>query len=153
MFCKFWVALGCLTLALPLAAAEPGIKAQFVGGTVTGIAAKTSFRLDATGADTLHFHWGSTDLRIAYQKINTVEYGQNVSRRYAEAVLISPLLLLSKSRKHFVTIGYVDEEGKQQALVFRVEKGDIRSVLASLEARTGRRIEYQDNEARKAGKG
>src|ERR1035441_6905916 len=41
----------------------------------------------------------------------------------------------------------------RKALVFRVEKGDIRSVLASLEARTGRRIEYQDNEARKAGKG
>jgi hypothetical protein len=30
-----------------------------------------------------------------------------------------------------------------------VEKGDIRTVLASLEARTGRRIEYQDDEARK----
>jgi hypothetical protein len=70
-----------------------------------------------------------------------------------EAVLISPVLLLAKSRRHFVTIGYLDEAGKQQALVFRVEKGDIRSVLASLEARTGRRIEYQDNEARKAGKG
>jgi hypothetical protein len=46
-------------------------------------------------------------------------------------------------------MGYEDIEGKQQALVFRVEKGDIRSVLASLEARTGRRVEYQDDEARK----
>jgi hypothetical protein len=36
-------------------------------------------------------------------------------------------------------------------LVFRVEKGDIRSLLASLQARTGRRVEYQDDEARKAG--
>ena len=153
MFCKFWVTLGCFILALPLAAVEPGIKAQFVGGTVNGIGLKTNFRLDLTGADTLLVHLGNTELVITYQKINTVEYGQNVSRRYAAAVLISPLLLLSKSRKHFVTIGYVDQEGKQQALVFRVEKGDIRSVLASLEARTGRRIEYQDSEARKAGKG
>jgi hypothetical protein len=144
--------MGCFILALPLAAVEPGIKAQFVGGTIGGIAQKTHSRLDLTGADRLLFHWGNTELGIAYQKINTVEYGQNVSRRYAAAILISPLLLLSKSRKHFVTIGYVDEEGKQQALVFRVEKGDIRSVLASLEARTGRRIEYQDSEARKAGK-
>ena len=82
-----------------------------------------------------------------------MEYGQNVSRRYAAAILISPMLLLSKSRKHFVTLGYVDAEGKQQALVFRVDKGDIRSVLTGLEARTGRRVEYQDDEARKAGKG
>jgi hypothetical protein len=66
--------------------------------------------------------------------------------------LISPVLLLSKSRKHFVTIGYADAAGEQQALVFRVGKHDIRSVLASLEARTGRRVEYQDNEARKAGR-
>jgi hypothetical protein len=58
-------------------------------------------------------------------------------------------LLLSKSRKHFVTLGYTGSEGQQQALVFQVEKGDIRTVLASLEARTGRRIEYQDDEARK----
>jgi hypothetical protein len=150
---KSWVTLGGLILALPLAAAQPGVRAQFVGGTVSGIALKTNFRLDLTGADTLLFRLDNTELGIPYQKINTVEYGQTVSRRYAEAVLISPLLLLSKSRKHFVTIGYLDEAGKQQALVFRVEKGDIRSVLASLEARTGRRIEYQDNEARKAGKG
>jgi hypothetical protein len=92
-------------------------------------------------------------MSIDYRKINTIEYGQNVSRRYAEAILISPLLLLSKSRKHFVTIGYVDRAGNQQALVLRVAKGDIRMVLASLEARTGRRIEFQDEEARKAGKG
>ena len=153
MPCANWVTLGCCLLALPVAAVQPGVKAQFVGGTVTGIAAKTNFRLDLTGAETLHFRWGNTALDIAYQKVNTVEYGQHVSRRYAEAVLISPLLLLAKSRRHFVTIGYLDAAGNQQALVFRVEKGDIRSVLASLEARTGRRIEYQDNEARKAGKG
>jgi len=35
----------------------------------------------------------------------------------------------------------------------KVEKGDIRAVLAGLEARTGRRVEFQDDEARKAGKG
>jgi len=32
-------------------------------------------------------------------------------------------------------------------MVLRVEKGDIRSVLTGLEARTGRRVEYQDDEA------
>ena len=38
-------------------------------------------------------------------------------------------------------------------MVLRIDKGDIRMVLASLEARTGRRVEYQDDEARKSGKG
>lgn len=146
-------AAGCLILALSLTAAEPGVKVQVAGGTDPALAPKSFLRMDLTGSESLLLHFGKSDLGIAYRKINTVEYGQNVSRRYAAAVLISPVLLLSKSRKHFVTLGYVDEEGKQQALVIRVEKGDIRSVLAGLEARTGRRIEYQDGEARKAGKG
>ena len=69
------------------------------------------------------------------------------------AVVISPMFLLSKKRKHFVTIGYADDQGKQQALVFRVDKNDIRATLVSLEARTGLKIQYQDQEARKASKG
>lgn len=142
-----------LALSLALTAAEPGIKAQFIGGTLPGVSAKSSARINLTGADSLVFRCNASELHIAYQSINTLEYGQNVSRRYAAAILISPILLLSKSRRHYVTLGYVDVEGKQQALVFRIEKGDIRSVLAGLEARTGRRIEYQDAEARKAGKG
>ena len=142
-----------LALSLAVTAAEPGVKAQFVGGTLPGVSPKTEARLDLTGSDTLVFQCRGLDLRIAYQRINTVEYGQTVSRRYAAAILVSPVLLLSKSHKHFITVGYVDLEGRQQALVFRVEKGDIRAVLAGLEARTGRRIEYLDAEARKAAKG
>ena len=138
---------------MALAAGEAGVKAQYIGGTVAGIAAKSKARLSLTGGDSLRFQCGAADLAIDYHKINTLEYGQNVSRRYAAAILISPVLLLSKSRKHFVTIGYVDSAGSQQALVFRVDKGDIRMVLAALEARTGRRVEYLDDEARKSGKG
>jgi len=143
--------LPLLAAPLILAAAEPGVKAQFIGGTLSGVPAKSGARLVLTGAETLFFQCGKTELHIDYRKINTLEYGQNVSRRYAAAILISPILLLSKTRRHYVTIGYVDDDGRQQAVVLRVGKGDIRMVLASLEARTGRRIEYQDNEARKAG--
>ena len=146
-----WIMASGLVLSLSITAAQPGVKAQFIGGTLSGVSAKSSARVDMTGADALLFRCDKTETSIAYRRINNVEYGQNVSRRYAAAVLISPLLLLSKSRKHYVTIGYSDADGKQQALVFRVEKGDIRSLLASLEARTGRRIEYQDDESRKAG--
>jgi len=153
MFPHSWVALVGLLLTVPVPAAEPGVKTQVVGGTVSAIETRSSARLDLTGQETLLFRCGKTALTIPYGKVNTVEYGQNVSRRYAAAILISPVLLLSKSRQHFVTVGYVDGEGKQQALVLKVGKGDIRAVLTGLEARTGRRVEYQDNEARKAGKG
>ena len=150
---RCWLLGSGLVLSLALTAAEPGVRTQWIGGTLAGMHAKSSARLDLTNADALLLRSGPTQLRIAYPRINTLEYGQNVSRRYAAAILISPVLLLSKTRKHFLTIGYTDTEGQQQALVLRVEKGDIRSVLAGLEARTGRRIEFQDEEARKAAKG
>ena len=134
------------------AAAQPGVRAQFVGGTVSGFPPKASARLDLGDSEILVVQCGTNEVRIPYRKINTLEYGQNVSRRYAAAIVISPVLLLSKSRKHFVTVGYVDPAGNQQALVLRIEKGDIRPVLTGLEARSGRRIEYQDDEARKSGK-
>jgi hypothetical protein len=38
-------------------------------------------------------------------------------------------------------------------MVFKVSKQDIRTVLVILEARTGRRVEFQDEDARKSGKG
>ena len=37
-------------------------------------------------------------------------------------------------------------------MVFQVNKSDVRAVLVSLEARTGRKVEFQDEEACKAGK-
>jgi hypothetical protein len=140
-------------LALAAFAAEPGIKTEIVGGTVSGIVAKSTAHLDYSSTDEMVFHCISGEIHVNYRKVNTLEYGQAVSRRYAAAIFISPLLLLSKVRKHFVTVGYEDAEGHQQVLVFRVEKNDIRSVLAGLEARTGRRIEFQDDEARKSVKG
>lgn len=142
-----------LTAAAMAAAGDAGLRVHFVGGTVASVPAKSNARLDVTGADELLFRGGQSEVRIAYRRISHIEYGQTVSRRYAAAILISPVLLLSKSRAHFVTVAYQDEAGRQQALVFRVGKGEIRSVLASLEARTGRRVEYQDIEARKTVKG
>ena len=151
MFRCWFLLLGGLVLPAAVAV-EPGVKAQVVGGTMASIRAKTSVRLDLTTGDALVLQTGKTELRVEFQKVTTVEYGQSVSRRYAAAVLISPVLLLSKTRKHFVTLGFLDSEGKQQAVVFRIEKGDIRSLIAGLEARTGRRVEYQDDNARKSGK-
>ena len=144
LLCGFW-----LTQLLP--AAQPGFHAEFIGGTLPGVAPKSAARLDLARTDIFLIYSGKQAIEIPYNRINSVEYGQNVSRRYAEAVLISPVLLLAKSRKHFVTIDYTDPANAHQVMVFRIDKGDIRSVLAGLEAHSGRRIEYQDNEARKAG--
>ena len=136
-----------------LLAGDSGGRAQYIGGTVAGLPSKSEGNISATDGDDFLFRSKRAFVRIPYSKINTLEYGQRVTRRYAEAILISPFLLLAKKRKHFLTVGYTDEQGRQQAMVFELPKGVVRQMLVSLEAKTGRRVEYQDEEARKAGKG
>jgi hypothetical protein len=136
-----------------LLAGDSGGRAQYVGGTVAGLPSKSEGNINTTDEDVFLFRWKQASVRIPYGNINTLEYGQRVNRRYAEAILISPILLLAKKRKHFLTVGYTDEQGRQQAMVFELPKGVVRQMLVSLEAKTGRRVEYQDEEARKAGKG
>lgn len=132
-----------------MAAGLPGARAYLTGTTVADFPSRCDVRIDMTGDQELLFVTRQLTLHVPYERVNTVEYGQHVGRRYAEAILISPLFLLSKSRKHFVTVGYTDANGRQQALVMQVNKGDVRAVLAELEAKTGRRVEYTDDEARK----
>ena len=136
-----------------LALAAEGFHANYVGGTVSSLAVKTDGVLKTAGEEFLAFKAKKSQVQISYSKINLIEYGQKVDRRYLAAFLISPLFLLSKSRQHFLTVGYTDDDGRQQAMVFQVPKGSVRSVLVSLEARTGLKVQFQDGEARKAGKG
>lgn len=136
-----------------LLAGDAGYRAQFLGGTVAALPEKAEGRIKLADEQVLVLEVRKTSLRVPYRRIEALEYGQRVSRRYAEAVLISPLLLLSKSRKHYLTVAFRDERGNHQAVVLRVGKGDVRPVLAILEARSGRRVDYQDDEARKSGKG
>ena len=134
-------------------AGDRGGRAEYVGGTIAQIPAGCQGAVQAVDSEYLVFYSGKASWRVPYSQINLLEYGQKVDRRYFAAVLISPLFLLSKKREHFLTIGYSDEDGRQQAMIFRVSKGDIRAMLVSLEARTGRKVEFQDDDARKAGKG
>ncbi len=127
-------------------------RVEYVGGTASRLSSGASGSLDISDQHYLAFYTKKTQLRIAYDRVDLLEYGQQVDRRLLMAVVISPMFLLSKQRKHFLTVGYIDDDNSHQALVFRVDKNSIRPALVSLEARTGLRIQYQDAEARKAGK-
>jgi len=132
---------------------EPGGRAHYVGGTNAELRAKSEGTIQTTDQAEMLFAAKQFTVRVPYENITNIEYGQKVSRRYLEALLISPMLLLAKKRTHFLTVGYTDVSGKQQAMVFQLSHSDVRFVLVGLEARTGRKVEYQDDEARKAGKG
>jgi hypothetical protein len=146
-----------LIIVLPAEAGLGKNKTMYVGGTVTTIKEHTEGISSTDDAKVFVFTYknGKSEgkLSIPYDRINDLEYGQKAGRRLGLALTISPWLLFSKKRKHFLTVGYKDENDKQQAAVFELGKGVVRTTLASMEARTGKKIDYQDEEARKSGLG
>jgi hypothetical protein len=150
---KFYLFSFFSLAALIMTAADSGGRVAYIGGTLQGLSESPEGSLDTTHEQYLFFRTRQLTTQVPYDRVNLLEYGQKVDRRLAMAVVVSPMFMLSKKRAHYLTLGYSDEVGRQQAMVFRVDKNDIRALLATLEARTGRKVTFQDEEARKSGKG
>jgi hypothetical protein len=99
---------------------------------------------------TLLFRHAEGRWTTPYAQVNLLEYGQKAGRRLALALTLSPLFLLSRRRRHYLTIGYLSEGGVQEAAVFELGKKIVRSTLAGLEARTGLLVDYENESARRA---
>ena len=128
-------------------------KAMYVGGTVNQLKEGTEGNMSAKDENVLVFTHEGQQFKVPYDRINDLEYGQKAGRRLGVAIAVTWMALFSKKRKHFLTIGYKDENDKQQAAVFELGKNIVRVTLASLEARTGQKVDYEDEEARKSGRG
>jgi hypothetical protein len=128
-------------------------KAAYIGGTENQIKDGTEGTSSAKDDKHFVFEYKDGKLEIPYDQVDDLEYGQKAGRRVGLAIAISPWLLLSKKRKHFLTVGWKDDQDKQHAVVLELGKSVVRTTLATLEARTGKKIEYQDDEARKSGLG
>jgi hypothetical protein len=150
--------IACLILLLLYsstvsAATRTGARVEYLGGTRADIPVNNDGEIRVTDDAYFVFVSKHTRVKIPYERINLLEYGQKVDRQFLAALIISPLFMLQKKRQHFLTIGFQDDNGHQEALMFRLNKDDVRLALVSLEARTGQKVEYQDEEARIAGKG
>jgi hypothetical protein len=124
-------------------------KAMYVGGTVSAIKEQTEGIPSTNDEKVFMFDYGTSKLEIPYDQIVNLEYGQKVGRRGG----IVSRWVITKKREHYLTINYKDESGKQQSAVLELGKDIVRVTLATLEARSGRKVEYEDEEARKSGSG
>src|ERR1700676_4321018 len=140
-------------LSVPAGARLDSKKIMYVGGTVTSIKEQTEGLPSTNDEKIFVFTYKDGKLAVPYDRINDLEYGQKAGRRLGLALTISPWLLFSKKRKHFLTIGWKDEQDKQHAAVLELGKSIVRTTIATLEARTGKKVDYQDDEARKSGLG
>jgi hypothetical protein len=126
---------------------------MYVGGTENQIKNGTEGKSSERDEKNFLFTYKHGALTIPYDQVNDLEYGQKAGRRLGLAIALTPLALLSKKRKHYLTVGWKDDQDKQHAAVFELGKATVRTTIVTLEARTGRKVEYEDDEARKSGLG
>lgn len=132
-----------------MTAAVRGDEAMYVGGTMTNVPDKTEGRLDLTDEKAAKFTSKKGSFSFAFTQITSIEYGQKAGRRVGVALAVNPLFLFSKKRKHFVTVGFTDEKGGKQGAVLEIGKGKVRGVIATMETRSGKAVEYESEEAKK----
>jgi hypothetical protein len=134
-------------------------KSMYVGGTTTTIPKGAEGVLNTDDPKKLVFNYQKASFDIPYEKVSSLAYGQHAGRRVGATVawgvttlgIMALPILFSKKRKHYLTLEYADPTGASQAAIFELGKGAIRTTLKSLEVRTGKKVEYEDDEARKAG--
>ena len=140
--------------------------ASYFGGTVVAFKdakKEVKGRLVVTDETNLQFLYGKNNsevLTILYSSFLDMEYGQKSGRRVGAAIattlLLSPvglLLLFSKKQDHFLTLGFKDSDGKEQVAIFKLNKNMVRTSLPILEARSGKKVEYQSKGAEKKATG
>jgi hypothetical protein len=163
---RFTAAVVCLSfLTSSIAFATDSRGAAYFGGTVAkfnGSKDPVEGKLDTTNEETLVFTaadklYKDEVVAIPYKQIIDLEYGQKAGRRVGAAVATTVLLgpigvlaLFSKKRNHYLTVGFTDDAGKDQVAVLELGKDIVRATLPIVETRSGKKIVYQDDEAKKS---
>ena len=142
----------------------PEESAQYVGGTVTAIPQQTTGELLTDDENILSFTWqkggqsGGGEWRIPYKRVTYLGYGQHSGRRVGSTTALalatggaSLPVMWSKKRRHYITLSFKDDQGKAQTAIFLVGKKAILTLPKILEIRTGVKLQYEDEEAKKVG--
>ena len=152
----------CLSLAvvlavLPLCAGSKH-NAMFIHGTTSVVVDKAPGVMSTDDRKDFHFQWacdrGFGDWSIPYARITRIAYSQQVGRGLGSSIALGAATLgtvpmFSKKRRHFLTIEFLDAQGARQTALFELHKDAVRTLLPSVEARTGKKIVYENQEARK----
>jgi hypothetical protein len=62
---------------------------------------------------------------------------------------LKPWTLFHKSRRHFLSVAYKDKDNKDQAAVFELGSDILRPTVLVIQVRAHKKVQFQDEEARK----
>jgi hypothetical protein len=139
----------CLSLPVSAFAESSGYKVAYDGGSVPQKAGTSMFLYIETNQIRL-VEKSEVLATIPAASVTEISYGQDVHRRVGTAIGlavvslgIGALMLLSKSKKHFIGITWVDGE-KKGGFVMQCDKNDYRGILLGLEGVTGKKAVDSD---------
>jgi hypothetical protein len=155
-FFKLVAALLCATVPVTIYAAtdqQPSYKIIYDGGSLSDAKAGTDLKLyiDSDKIRIVKDNKAGTEVvSISAASVTEISYGQDVHRRVGAAIGlavvslgIGALMLLAKSKKHFIGITWVDGE-KKGGIAFQADKSYYRGLLAGLEGITGKKAVDSD---------
>ncbi len=80
---------------------------------------------------------------IPTNSVNDLFYSRVSGRRIGAAILVTPLLLFSKGKKHYLTIGFDNKKDMVGAVEFKLHKSNYRGILRAVEAVSDVTVEFE----------
>ncbi len=140
----------CIVFPASLLAADNGYKIVYDGGSIPDMKAGTGMKLFIEPKQVRLTRDKDDVITIPASSVTEVSYGQDVHRRVGAAIGlavvslgIGALMALSKSKKHYVGLTWVNGDQKG-GFAMQCDKNDYRGVLAGLEGVTGKKAVDSD---------
>ena len=137
--------LTILLLSAALIASVPNNHAAYVSGSAA-IPNGTDGSLNLEDGKELRFDYDGGPFKLPYGHITSIEVGDKAGIKAHLAVAVSWIPKFGKKQGRLLTIGYAGENGNREAAIFEISKQEFQTAAPILEARTGKRIQYQDSE-------
>ncbi len=135
----------CMLLPAAGMAGDNSYRVVYDGGSVPDVKAGTGLKLFIDGSQVRFTRDKKELVAIPASAITEISYGQDVHRRVGTAVAVGiftlglgALTALSKSKKHFVGLTWVNGD-KKGGLAMQCDKNEYRGILAGLEGITGKK--------------
>jgi hypothetical protein len=112
-------------------------RATYVGGTLSQIAEGSVGSVAFPDKERMVLLTGGRFTIVPFRGVSGIEYGLTDRMRG----------IVFKKKSHYLSLTYQDAAGEAQGMVLELSGDEFRPVLTMLEARTGQKIQYQDEKA------
>jgi len=149
------IALGsALLLVATLTQAQTSIDAAYYQGRVEELPQKKPGKLDASDAEILQFTWEKGNWKVLYSEVKTVYVALSRRSVLGEVFgLEGAAIGAARKRKLLLSLSLSDRPATTRNCVFYLPRGATREFMRALMAKTGRRVVYESEEARKGAEG